>query len=505
MGAACTVATAMLWGMEARPVFVEVGLSAGLPGISVVGRADQSVMEARLRVRCALRATGFKVPRQNITVNLAPAELRKVGTAFDLPMAVAILAATGQIPVHALEGCLIVGELSLDGGVRPVRGLMAYAELARAQGLRLVAPRGSTGVCRSDQDVCFVEGLEQFREGLESLETLQAPCDGPGSSTSAVYDFGDVAGQEMAKRALAIGVAGHLGVLMVGPPGVGKTMLARCVPSIEPPCTEEECYESNLVYSVADVRDEGVMRGERPFRAPHHSSSAVGLLGGGRPVRPGEISLAHNGVLFLDELGEFGGSTLQALRQPLEERVVRITRAEGTYTFPCNFQLVAASNPCPCGHLGDSLTPCTCAATAVERYRAKLVGPLIDRMALTVALERPATAELFNAVSGSTTEELAELVQKARGFAAWRAKRQGEDGGERTAGAALARLVVTHQVGMKARELLASLAERRSFSVRALAAMVRIARVVADMEEAQKVEVDHVLEAAGYREREMTS
>ena len=505
MGALCTVATAMLWGMEARPVSVEVSLSAGLPGITVVGRADQSVTEARLRVRCALRAMGFEVPRQNVTVNLAPAELRKVGTAFDLPMAVAILAATGQIPLRALERCLMVGELSLDGSVRPVRGLPAYADLASTQGLRLIAPRGSAGRCRQGQDVRLVETLGQFRCGLDTVGSPMAVLEGDEALRYPVPDFSDVAGQEMAKRALAIGAAGHLGVLMVGPPGVGKTMLARCVPGIEPPCTEAERYESSLLYSVADVCDERVDAGLRPFRAPHHSSSVAGLLGGGRPVRPGEVSLAHNGVLFLDELGEFGRSTLQALRQPLEERVVRITRVEGTYVFPCDFQLVAASNPCPCGHLGDPLTPCTCAPTAVERYRAKLVGPLIDRIGLTVGVERPDASDLFAGHTGSTTAQLKDVVQTARAFCSWRRTRCALGDATGAGGSSLARAVAQCQVGEQGQDLLAALAERRHLSVRALAAVVRIARVIADMEEREEVTADHVLEAVGYRDQGIAS
>ena len=374
-----SVRTAVLRGVEALPVMVEVSVSQGIPGVTIVGTPDSAVMESRHRVRCACKACEFDWPLAHFTVNLAPSEVRKTGAGFDLPIAIAILACTEQIPTKDLDGCLFVGELGLEGEVSGIRGLVAHEILAEEQGLTLVAPSGMTSI--GSGETRTITHLAQLRQGVGQLPV----CDHGKPSTyapedSTVHaDFADVVDQEMAKRAFVIAAAGNHGLLMVGPPGAGKSMMAKRMPGILSPLSESERAEALLIHSVAGQELDAIRGGKRPFRAPHHAISMGGLVGGGRPVRPGEASLAHRGVLFLDELPEFGPSVLQALRQPLEDRSIVISRAKYRVEYPASFMLVASMNPCPCGYYNHPTKECHCTPTIIERYLGKVSGPLMDR------------------------------------------------------------------------------------------------------------------------------
>ena len=503
MGSEFAVTSAMIWGIQALPVRVEVSISGGLPGITIVGRPDTAVSESKSRVRCAIRAAGFSVPRESITVNLSPSELKKSGTAFDLPIALGILVASGQISPSGLDGSLVVGELSLEGRVVPVRGMLAYHELANSLGLDLVCPTSRLLASPEGEDRGrFVSRLAEFRNGV-AYAGEPLVCEQVRAADGVQADFAEVSGQEMAKRAMVVAAAGRLGMLMVGPPGIGKTMLARCMPGILPPITGEELRETMLIHSVAGAQTfEGGSWG-RPFRAPHHSASVVGLIGGGKPVGPGEVSLAHKGVLFLDELAEFPRSTLQALRQPLEERRVRITRAEGTYEFPSDFQLLAASNPCPCGHYGDRAGSCSCTPTAIANYRAKLVGPLIDRIDVVCQLQRPTPQEMLQPTAGLTTSQLRQAVCAGRDYASWREERLGLDArpeGSHAATTKFASLIARYAFEDPAVHLLEEAMKRKNISLRGIASSMKVARTIADLEQAPRVSPDHVLEALGLRD-----
>lgn len=493
------VHVACLKGVEALPVTVEVSMSDGIPGMSLVGMVDSSIMEARGRIRCALRSAGYEIPRKHITVNLAPGDMRKTGSGFDLPIAVAILAASAQIPREGIDECLFVGELGLDGTVNHVAGEVAFQLFARDHALRLVTSREGDHVPMDGVEHVAIDHIGALRLGVREASTALPPrSTGDGSAVRAL-DFSDVLGQDIAKRGMVIAAAGNLGMLMIGTPGAGKSMLAKRMTSILPPLDESEKQEALCIHSVVGEPIDRLLAGERPFRSPHHSISSAGLIGGGRPVRPGEISLAHGGVLHLDELGEFSVHVLQTLREPLESGAIRLVRADGAYVFPARFQLLAASNPCPCGYLGDREVACTCAPAAIERYRSKLSGPLADRIDISIDVLRPDPELIVRGDEGMGSVEMREMVERGRAFAAWRRGRASRP--EAEANVLERGDISSYGLDERSEQTLIALAHASSLTARGLVRVCRIARTIADIEESERIVERHVLEASMFRGR----
>ena len=497
----CKIRSLGLHGVTGYEVTAECDLSGGLPAFDIVGLPDTAVKEARERVRAAIKNCGFSFPVSRITVNLAPADRRKAGTVYDLPILVGILTAGGQLK-SAGDNCAFVGELSLDGTLRPVAGMLPMALAARRAGIgALYVPAASAAeaTLAGGLTVYPVETVAQLVAHLrDEAPIAPAPVWTPSTEDLACPDFAEVKGQENVKRALEIAAAGGHNICMAGPPGSGKSMLARRLPSILPDMTRREALEATQIYSILGMTSrERPLLTQRPFRSPHHTISVMGLAGGGSPPRPGEISLAHNGVLFLDELPEFGKESLEVLRQPLEDRQVQISRVSGTEVFPARFMLVCTMNPCKCGWYGHPSGRCRCNPNDVKKYLGRLSGPLLDRIDLYVDVPALEFEELSQRPRAESSADIKARVDAARQF---QGRRFGPDGPDCNAHMGPKELEAHCALDEDSRAVMKAAFDRMGLTARSYDRILRVARTIADLDGAEHIGLHHLTEALQYRE-----
>ncbi len=500
-------------GLDGVIVEVEVDYTSGMPGMTIVGLPDAAVQESRERVQAAVRNAGVSFPRKRLVVNLAPASVRKEGPAYDLPIALGVLIYTGMLPQEAAEGSLVIGELSLDGSVRHTRGVLPMAATARAQGFkRIFVPEtdAAEAALIPDLEVIPVPSLAALFGHLSEQHPIpaQLPVAAEDIPFHIPTDFRDIKGQEHVKRALEVAAAGGHNVLMIGPPGAGKTLVARALPGILPEMTIDEALDVTRIYSVADQLPPDIpLIRHRPFRSPHHTISHAGLVGGGNWPHPGEISLAHRGVLFLDEFPEFGTRVLEVLRQPIEDKIVTISRAQGSLTFPASFQLVAAMNPCPCGYYGDPVKPCTCSNMVVTKYQKRISGPLLDRIDIHIEVPRVEYEKLSDDRYGESSADVRKRVEAARQIQRERFSNQrvSESAGLVMSNADMRPAEVRKHCTLDetGQSLMKSAMNQLQLSARAYHRVLKLARTIADLAGSEAIHSVHLAEALQYRPRLM--